>query len=157
MAEEFELSVDGTVHRISAEPDSPLLYVLIDQLGLTGPKFGCGLAQCGACSVLVGGREVRSCVHPVSAVGAAPVVTAEGLGGGGGALHPVQAALIEEQAPQCGYCYGGIAVKAAELLAANPSPSDAEIVAAMNGHICRCGTYPRIVAAIRRAAEAKRA
>ena len=156
MAEEFELEVNGAVHRVVAEPDSPLLYVLIDQLALTGPKFGCGLAQCGACSVLVGGAEVRSCVFPVSSVRGRKVVTAEGLGEDG-ALHPVQAALIEEQAPQCGYCYGGIAVKAAELLAANPAPSEAEIVAAMNGHICRCGTYPRIVAAIRRAAEAMRA
>jgi aerobic-type carbon monoxide dehydrogenase small subunit (CoxS/CutS family) len=157
MAEDFELSVNGAVHRVAAEPDSPLLYVLIDQLGLTGPKFGCGLAQCGACSVLVDGREVRSCVTPVSSLRGRKVVTAEGLGGEDGALHPVQQALIEEQAPQCGYCYGGMAVKAAELLAGNPSPSEAEIVAAMNGHICRCGTYPRIVAAIRRAAAAMRA
>lgn len=157
MDETIELDVNGTLHRVSAEPDSPLLYALIDQLGLTGPKFGCGLAQCGACSVLVDGKEVRSCVYPLASVGGAKVVTTEGLGGTDGALHPVQAALIEEQAPQCGYCYGGIAVKAAELLAANPAPSDAEIVAAMNGHLCRCGTYPRIVAAIRRAAAAMRA
>ena len=156
MAETFELSVNGAQHRVSAEPDSPLLYVLTDQLGLTGPKFGCGLAQCGACSVLVDGVEVRSCVRPVSSVRGRKVVTVEGLGKDG-ALHPVQAALIEAQAPQCGYCYGGMAIKAAELLAANPSPSDAEIVAAMNGHLCRCGTYPRIVAAIRSAAEAMRA
>ncbi len=156
MADDYELSVNGATHRVAADPDSPLLYVLIDQLGLTGPKFGCGLAQCGACSVLVDGREMRSCVLPVSAVRGRKVVTAEGLGGAGG-LHPVQTALIEEQAAQCGYCYGGMAVKAAELLADNPAPSDAEIVAAMNGHICRCGTYPRIVAAIRKAAEAMRA
>ena len=157
MAETFELSVNGAVHRVSAEPDSPLLYVLIDQLGLTGPKFGCGLAQCGACSVLVDGVEVRSCVYPVGSVRGRKVVTVEGLAGEDGALHPVQTALIEAQAPQCGYCYGGMAIKAAELLAANPSPSDDEIVAAMNGHLCRCGTYPRIVAAIRSAAEAMRA
>ena len=157
MAEDIELSVNAARHRVSAEPDSPLLYVLIDQLGLTGPRFGCGLAQCGACSVLVDGVEVRSCVYPVSSARGREVVTVEGLAGADGSLHPVQTALIEEQAPQCGYCYGGMAIKAAELLAANPSPSDQEIVAAMNGHICRCGTYPRIVAAIRRAAEAMRA
>ena len=156
MAETFELDVNGAVHRVSAEPDSPLLYVLIDQLGLTGPKFGCGLAQCGACSVLVDGVEARSCVRPLSSVRGRKVVIVEGLGVEGG-LHLIQAALIEAQAPQCGYCYGGMAIKAAELLAANASPSDAEIVAAMNGHICRCGTYPRIVAAIRSAAEAMRA
>jgi aerobic-type carbon monoxide dehydrogenase small subunit (CoxS/CutS family) len=157
MAEDIELSVNAARHRFSAEPDSPLLYVLIDQLGLTGPRFGCGLAQCGACSVLVDGVEVRSCVYPVSSARGREVVTAEGLARADGSLHPVQTALIEEQAPQCGYCYGGMAIKAAELLAANPSPSDEEIVAAMNGHICRCGTYPRIVAAIRGAAEAMRA
>ena len=157
MAEEFELSVNGAVHRVAAEPDSPLLYVLIDQLALTGPKFGCGLAQCGACSVLIDGAEVRSCVYPVSAVRGRAVVTVEGLAGADGKPHPVQAALLEAQAPQCGYCYGGMAIKAAELLEATPAPSEAEIVAAMNGHICRCGTYPRIVAAIRSAAEAMRA
>jgi len=157
MAEDIELSVNATAHRVIAEPESPLLYVLIDQLGLTGPKFGCGLAQCGACSVLVDGVEVRSCVYPVSSARGREVVTVEGLAGADGSLHPVQTALIEEQAPQCGYCYGGMAIKAAELLAANPSPSDEQIVAAMNGHICRCGTYPRIVVAIRRAAEAMRA
>ena len=156
MAEPFELSVNGTVHRLDAEPDSPLLYVLIDQLGLTGPKFGCGLAQCGACSVLLDGKEVRACVTPVSAVRGRKVVTVEGLAGADGTPHPVRTALIEAQAPQCGYCYGGMAIKAAELLAANRSPSEAEIVAAMNGHLCRCGTYPRIVAAIRKAAEAMR-
>ena len=131
MTETFELSVNGAVHPVTAEPDSPLLYVLIDQLGLTGPKFGCGLAQCGACSVLIDGVEVRSCVYPVSSVRGREVVTVEGLAGEDGALHPVQVALIEAQAPQCGYCYGGMAVKAAELLAANPAPSDDEIVAAI--------------------------
>ena len=166
MAESFALNVNGREHRVLAEADSPLLYVLIDQLGLTGPKFGCGLAQCGACSVLVDGAEVRSCVYPaVSAKGRA-IVTVEGLPAWHAersgnpaeesALHPVQSALLEAQAPQCGYCYGGMAIKAAELLAANRSPTEAEIVAAMDGHLCRCGTYPRIVAAIRRAAEAMR-
>jgi len=164
MAETFELEVNGEVHAISAEPDTPLLYLLMNELGLTGPKFGCGLAQCGVCSVLVDGRETRSCVYPVTAARGRRITTAEGLAGwhaaqGGNndeatGLHPVQAAMIGEQAPQCGYCYGGMAVRAAELLSANPAPSDAEIVAAMDGHLCRCGTYPRIVAAIRRAAQA---
>jgi aerobic-type carbon monoxide dehydrogenase small subunit (CoxS/CutS family) len=166
VADELELNVNGETRRVSAAPDTPLLYVLIDDLGLTGPKFGCGLAQCGACSVLVDGREVRACVYPAGSAQGREVTTLEGLPAwharrSGAAvadppLHPVQAAMIEEQAPQCGYCYGGMAIKAAELLADNPSPSDAEIVEAMNGHLCRCGTYPRIVAAIRRAAEAMR-
>lgn len=161
MAESFLLTVNGSEHRVSAERDCPLLYVLADQLGLTGPKFGCGLAQCGACSVLVDGVEVRSCVYPAASAVGREVITAEGLGrwagGAEGELHPVQSAMIETQAPQCGFCYGGMAVKAAELLAGNPSPTDAEVVAAMDGHICRCGTYPRIVEAIRRAAQAMRA
>ena len=167
MAEDLELTVNGESHRVSVERDTPLLYVLIDDLALTGPKFGCGLAQCGACSVLVDGREVRSCVYPVASAQGKAVVTLEGLPAwhakrSGGEveeppLHPVQVAMVEEQAPQCGYCYSGMVIKAAELLAGNPAPSEAEIVAAMNGHLCRCGTYPRIVAAIRRAAEAMRA
>ena len=165
MAEATELRVNGEAHRVEADPDTPLLYVLSDELALRGPRFGCGLAQCGACSVLVDGREVRSCVFPLAAVQGREVVTVEGLpawhaarsGGPAEALHPVQAALIEAQAPQCGYCYSGMAIKAAELLADNPMPNDAEIVAAMNGHLCRCGTYPRIVAAIRSAAEAMQA
>jgi aerobic-type carbon monoxide dehydrogenase small subunit (CoxS/CutS family) len=165
--EEFELTVNGETRRVSAERDTPLLYVLIDDLGLRGPKFGCGLAQCGACSVLVDGREVRACVYPAASAQGREVTTLEGLpawharhSGADVAdppLHPLQVALVEEQAPQCGYCYSGMIIKAAELLADNPAPSDAEIVAAMNGHLCRCGTYPRIVAAIRRAAEAMRA
>jgi aerobic-type carbon monoxide dehydrogenase small subunit (CoxS/CutS family) len=167
VAEDLDLIVNGEAHRVSAEPDTPLLYVLIDDLALRGPKFGCGLAQCGACSVLVDGREVRACVFPAASAQGREVTTIEGLpawharrSGGDPAdplLHPVQVALIDEQAPQCGYCYSGMVIKAAELLAGNVSPTDAEIVAAMNGHLCRCGTYPRIVAAIRLAAEAMRA
>ncbi|HSG33476.1 MAG TPA: (2Fe-2S)-binding protein [Sphingomonadaceae bacterium] len=163
MAETFTLKINGETHNVEADSDTPLLYVLMNDLDLKGPKFGCGLAQCGACSVLVDGRETRSCVYPVSAVRNAEVTTLEGLpqwqaSASGGdpsdpAPHPVQAALIELQAPQCGYCYGGIAVKAAELLAQNPTPSEAEIVAHMDGHLCRCGTYPRIVAAIQQAAK----
>ena len=167
ITETIELTVNGETHQVEAERDEPLLYVLADRLEMRGARFGCGLAQCGACSVLVDGVEVRSCVHPAIAARGRAIVTPEGLGDWylrrGGAvegdppLHPVQTALIELQAAQCGYCYGGIAVKAAELLAANPSPSEAEIVEAMDGHLCRCGTYPRIVAAIQRAAEAMRA
>lgn len=162
MAQQFELTVNGETHSVSAEPDTPLLYLLIDELELRGPKFGCGLAQCGACSVLVDGREVRACVYPVTAARGRAITTIEGLpawharrtgvDNSRPAPHPVQVALIDEQAPQCGYCYNGMAIKAAELLADNPDPTEAEIVAAMDGHLCRCGTYPRIVAAIRRAA-----
>jgi aerobic-type carbon monoxide dehydrogenase small subunit (CoxS/CutS family) len=164
MAQQFELTVNGETHSVTAEPDTPLLYLLINDLELKGPKFGCGLAQCGACSVLVDGREVRACVYPVTATRGRKIVTTEGLpawhaaqGGTNDAatgLHPVQAAMIAEQAPQCGYCYSGITIKAAELLAGTPKPSDTEIVGAMDGHLCRCGTYPRIMAAIRRASEA---
>lgn len=167
MAEDLELTVNGEIRRVRAHGDTPLLYVLIDDLGLKGPKFGCGLAQCGACSVLIDGREARSCVRSAASARGKDIVTLEGLPAwhaqrGGNdpddpPLHPVQIAMVEEQAPQCGYCYSGMVIKAAELLDGNPAPTDAEIVAAMNGHLCRCGTYPRIVAAIRRAAEAMRA
>jgi aerobic-type carbon monoxide dehydrogenase small subunit (CoxS/CutS family) len=167
VSEELELTVNGQARRVSADRDTPLLYLLIDDLGLKGPKFGCGLAQCGACSVLVDGREVRACVYPAGSALGREVTTIEGLpawharrSGGNAAdppLHPLQVAMIEEQAPQCGYCYSGMMIKAAELLAENAAPDDAEIVSAMNGHLCRCGTYPRIVAAIRRAALAMRA
>ena len=163
MAEDFDLNLNGETVRVSAEPDQPLLYALTDDLALKGPRFGCGLAQCGSCSVLVDGVETRSCVTPVSAVGAREVTTLEGLPAWyatrrglrrAPALHPVQQALIEEAAPQCGYCMNGMTVKAAELLEATPDPSEAEIVAHMNGHLCRCGTYPRIVRAIQSAARA---
>ena len=160
------LMVNGEMRSVQASPDTPLLYVLRNELQLTGPRFGCGLAQCGSCSVLIDGVEKRSCVTPVSAAAGKSITTLEGLPIWYAALrrlsvvpelHPVQQAMVEEQAPQCGYCYSGMVIKAAELLAANPDPSEAEIVEAMNGHLCRCGTYPRIVAAIRRAAEAMRA
>ena len=158
----FTLRVDGRPHKVEAAPDEPLLYVLAGQLGLKGPRFGCGLAQCGSCSVLVDGVEVRSCVTPAAALEGKEIVTLEGLpawhAGHGGRrateLHPVQTAMIAEQAAQCGYCYNGMVIKAAELLAKVPNPSEDQIKTAMNGHICRCGTYPRIVKAVRRAAEA---
>lgn len=163
-----KLRVNGRIHEVRASADEPLLYVLANELGLTGPRFGCGLAQCGSCSVLVDDVERRACVTPLGAVEGRSIVTLEGLprwhAERSGArsrrsqlpLHPVQQALIEEAAPQCGYCMNGMAIKAAELLANNPDPTDAEIRAAMNGHLCRCGTYPRILAAIRRAAETMR-
>lgn len=164
MSEKIELTVNGAVHEVSADPATPLLYLLMNELELKGPRFGCGLAQCGCCSVLVDGKEIRSCVTPVSAVKGREVTTLEGLPAwyknrtgqmeGDAEPHPIQVALIAEQAPQCGYCYNGIVIKAAELLAHNPSPSDAEIAEWMDGHLCRCGTYPRIVAAIHRAAKA---
>lgn len=165
MAIDIRLRVNGREHVVSAEPDTPLLYVLANDLELKGPRFGCGLAQCGACSVLVDGTERRACVTPVESVAGPEITTLEGLPAWYAAqrglenvpaLHPVQQAMLDEQAPQCGYCYNGMIVKAAELLEQNASPSDAEIRTAMNGHICRCGTYPRILSAIRRAAEAMR-
>jgi aerobic-type carbon monoxide dehydrogenase small subunit (CoxS/CutS family) len=161
MARNFRIRVNGRRHTISAEPDTPLLYLLTNELELKGPRFGCGLAQCGSCSVLVEGVERRSCVTPIEAVEEQEITTLEGLPAryaaqrglaNAPALHPVQQAMLDEQAPQCGYCYNGMIVKAAELLEQNASPSDAEIRSAMNGHLCRCGTYPRIVSAIRRAA-----
>jgi aerobic-type carbon monoxide dehydrogenase small subunit (CoxS/CutS family) len=142
------LHVNGKRHEVSAAPDEPLFYVLTDELGLKGPRFGCGLAQCGSCSVLVDGVETRSCVTPVGAVAGRHVTTLEGLQG-----HPVQEALVEVQAPQCGYCMNGMVVKSAELLAANAAPSEAEVREALNGHLCRCGTYPRIIEAVLKAAQ----
>jgi aerobic-type carbon monoxide dehydrogenase small subunit (CoxS/CutS family) len=155
------IKVNGNPFTVAAAPDTPLLYVLSDELRLQGPRFGCGLAQCGSCSVLVDGVEKRSCVTPVSAVEGKSVTTLEGLPAWyaltkrltrAPELHPVQQAMLDEQAAQCGYCYNGMIVKAAELLSKNPRPDDVQIRRAMNGHLCRCGTYPRIVSAIRRAA-----
>jgi aerobic-type carbon monoxide dehydrogenase small subunit (CoxS/CutS family) len=163
MAGRLQILVNGARRTVQADPDTPLLYVLQGELGLKGPRFGCGLAQCGSCSVLADGVEIRACVTPVSAVRGKAVTTLEGLpawyagqdrSGRPPDLHPVQQAMIDEQAVQCGYCYNGMIVKAAELLARNPDPTEAQIRTAMNGHICRCGTYPRIIAAIRRAAAA---
>jgi aerobic-type carbon monoxide dehydrogenase small subunit (CoxS/CutS family) len=155
------LKVDGRTRAVGAAPDTPLLYVLTDELGLKGPRFGCGLSQCGSCSVLIDGVETRSCVTPLSAVGGKAITTLEGLPAwhkahGGKltreGLHPVQQALVDEQAIQCGYCYNGMIIKAAELLSKTPRPTDDQIRQAMNGHLCRCGTYPRILKAIQRAA-----
>jgi aerobic-type carbon monoxide dehydrogenase small subunit (CoxS/CutS family) len=155
-----ELHVDGRRRTTEAAADTPLLYVLTGDLDLKGPRFGCGLAQCGSCSVLIDGVETRSCVTPLSAVGTKAITTLEGLPAwhkakGGKVtkegLHPVQQAMVDEQAMQCGYCFNGMIIKAAELLSKTPHPTEAEIRRAMNGHLCRCGTYPRIIKAIQRA------
>ena len=148
------LTVNGRQHRIDVPPDTPLLWAIREGVGLTGTKFGCGVAQCGACTVHLDGQPVRSCVTPVSAVGGRAVTTIEGVGGG--ALHPVQQAWIAEDVPQCGYCQAGQIMSAVALLARTASPTDADIDAAMAGNICRCGTYQRIRAAIHRAAAARK-
>lgn len=145
----IELTVNGKVERLDADPDMPLLWALRDILGLTGTKYGCGMAQCGACTVHLDGQAIRSCSTPLSAAVGAKVTTIEGLGGD----HPVQKAWIEAQVPQCGYCQSGQIMSAAALLAETPKPTDADIDAAMDGNLCRCGTYVRIRAAIKRAAE----
>jgi aerobic-type carbon monoxide dehydrogenase small subunit (CoxS/CutS family) len=163
MAGERKIRVNDKTWTVTAAPETPLLYVLLNDLGLQGPRFGCGLAQCGSCSVLVNGVEMRSCVTPLSAVEGKSVTTLEGIPAWYAAqkklaktpeLHPIQQALIEEQAVQCGYCINGMIVKASELLAKNPQPTEAQIRSAMNGHLCRCGTYPRIIKAIQRASQA---
>jgi isoquinoline 1-oxidoreductase alpha subunit len=146
----MNLTVNGKSHAIDVEPEMPLLWVLRDELRLHGTKFGCGIAQCGACTVHVDGNAVRSCVTPVGAVSGA-VTTVEGLGTPA-ALHTVQAAWVEHQVAQCGYCQSGQIMSAAALLQHNPAPTDADIDAAMSGNLCRCGAYPRIRAAIHDAA-----
>jgi aerobic-type carbon monoxide dehydrogenase small subunit (CoxS/CutS family) len=150
-----ELLVNGSVRRVDADPDRSLLSVLRDVLDLTGAKYGCGEGRCGACTVLVEGRPVRSCLARVGAVAGKPVTTIEGLERDG-RLHPVQQAFLDEGALQCGYCTPGMILAGVGLLAENESPSEAEIVKAMDGSVCRCGTYPRILAAVRRAAEASK-
>ena len=147
----MKLTVNGTAREVAAPPDMPLLWVLRDLLGPTGTKFGCGVAQCGACTVHLDGEPLRSCVTPVSAVGDRKITTIEGLSPEGN--HPVQRAWAELDVVQCGYCQSGQIMAAAALLAAKPDPSDADIDSALSGNICRCGTYQRIRAAVHRAAE----
>ena len=142
--------VNGTRHQIDVEPETPLLWVLREEIGLTGTKFGCGIAQCGACTVHVNGQAVRSCSVPVSTVEGKQITTIEGLSSD--SKHPVQQAWLTEQVPQCGYCQSGQLMSAAALLARNTKPTDADIDSAMSGNICRCGTYQRIRRAIHRAA-----
>jgi nicotinate dehydrogenase subunit A len=151
----LQLTVNGAVHTVRASPETPLLYVLRDELLLHGPRFGCGLGQCGACTVHLGGNAVRSCTIPVSAVADQPITTLEGLGSPD-RLHPVQQAFIEEQAMQCGYCINGWIMTAAAFLAKTPNPRDAEIRTALSGLICRCGAHMRILRAVKRAAAQRR-
>jgi isoquinoline 1-oxidoreductase alpha subunit len=148
-----KLNVNGKAVEVDVDPETPLLWVLRDTLGLTGTKFGCGMALCGACTVHLNGAAVRACQTPISAVGDQPVTTIEGLSKD--RSHPVQQAWIEHDVPQCGYCQSGQIMSASALLATKPRPTDADIDAAMSGNICRCGTYQRIRSAIRRAAEIK--
>ena len=161
----YSISVNNRSAEVDAAEDTPLLYVLANALGLKGPRLGCGLAQCGSCSVLINGVETRACVTPISELGGRSITTLEGLAAQYGRdkkltqapdVHPLQQALIDEQAPQCGYCYNGMIVKGAELLSRNSDPNEAEIRREMNGHLCRCGTYPRIIKAIQRAARVMR-
>jgi len=144
--------VNGTEHHITAPPDVPLLWVLRNTLELTGTKYGCGEGQCGACTVLLDRKAVRSCLTPLSEVAGKSVTTIEGLEQNG-TLHPVQQAFLREEAFQCGYCTSGMIVSAVALISSNRNPTDEDIVRMMNGNICRCGTYPRIVAAVRDAAQ----
>ena len=163
MATDLKIKVNEQMRAVSSAPDTPLLYVLSDELHLQGPRFGCGLGQCGSCSVLVNGIETRSCITKVSAVAGKSITTLEGLPAWYGAqkklrnapaLHPVQQAMIDEQAAQCGYCFNGMIIKASELLSKTSQPTESQIRTAMNGHLCRCGTYPRIMKAIQRASVA---
>ncbi|MCH8057548.1 MAG: (2Fe-2S)-binding protein [Proteobacteria bacterium] len=148
----IEFTLNGQPVSLDIEPETPLLEALRNDLELNGPKFGCGLAQCGACSVLVEGRSTRSCVTPVSAIAGRKVTTLEGLGSATNP-HPLQSAFIAEQAMQCGYCANGMIITAAALLATNGRPSKTEIRQALAGNLCRCGAHPRIVRAVQRAAD----
>jgi isoquinoline 1-oxidoreductase subunit alpha len=152
VAEVVQLKVNGASHEIDVEPDTPLLWVLRDELNLTGTKFGCGIAQCGACTVHVDGQAQRSCVLPIGAVGSSEITTIEGLSANG--LTPVQQAWIDHQVPQCGYCQSGMIMAVSALLAKNSAPTDDELNTAIT-NICRCGTYPRIRAAVHSLAPAK--
>ena len=149
----ISLKVNGATHNVPAEPDAPLLYVLRNDLALNGAKFGCGLAQCGACTVLVDGQPVRSCVTPAGLVGSSAIVTIEGLGTAE-KPHPLQQAFIDEQAAQCGYCINGMIMTAKALLDSNPHPSEAQVRGGLALNLCRCGTHSRIIRAVLRAADA---
>ena len=149
----INIKVNGAMHSVPAEPDTPLLYVLRNDLGLNAAKFGCGLAQCGACTVLVDGKPVRSCVTPIGTIGQSEVTTIEGLGTVENP-HPLQQAFIDEQAAQCGYCINGMIMTAKGLLDRNPHPSDADVRAGLALNLCRCGTHNRIVRAVLRASTA---
>jgi len=151
MSDPIRLYVNGTEHLLRLDPDAPLIYVLRNDLGLVGTRFGCGLGVCGACFVLVDGRAVPACDTPLWAAAGKRIVTVEGLARSG-EMHAVQKAFIEEQAVQCGYCTSGLVISAAALLAENPKPSESEIRAALDRNLCRCGTHNRVVRAVQRAA-----
>jgi aerobic-type carbon monoxide dehydrogenase small subunit (CoxS/CutS family) len=162
MAADLKIKVNELSWNVAAAADTPLLYVLTNEMNLQGPRFGCGLGQCGSCSVLVNGVETRSCMTAVSNVAGKSITTLEGLPAWYAAqkklpavpaLHPVQQAMIDEQAVQCGYCFNGMIIKASELLSKTPQPSETQIRSAMNGHLCRCGSYPRILKAVDRASQ----
>ena len=152
MAKPIELEINGNRYPVNYPADTPLLYVLRDELGLTGSKYGCGEGQCGACTVLIGGMPRRSCQIPVSAAAAKPITTIEGLEKDG-RLNPVQQAFLDAGAFQCAYCASGMIMSSVGLLQANPNPSQAEIVQFLQGNVCRCGTHPRVVEAVRQAAK----
>ena len=153
--QKFELTVNSQRHTVSVDPETPLLFVLNDELNLSGPRFGCGMAQCGSCSVIMRGQVVRSCVMPISAVGAAEVTTLEGLGTPEHP-HPIQQAFMDEGAAQCGYCLSGVIMTAKALLDVKPNASDAEIRGALGGVLCRCFAHVRMMRAIKKYAEANR-
>ena len=152
----ISLNVNGKGHQLDVDPETPLLYLLRNQLELNGPKFGCGMQQCGACMVLIDGKAEYSCLLPASAVVNKPIVTLEGLAKQDGSLHPVQQSFLEEQAAQCGYCLNGMVIAAVGLLNNTPKPDDATIRKGMQGVLCRCGTQARVMRAIKRAASVKK-
>jgi nicotinate dehydrogenase subunit A len=152
MAQDFRLNVNGAARQAHVEPDAPLLYILRNDFELSGPRFGCGLSQCGACTVLVDGKPMRSCVAPVVAVAGKEITTLEGLGSKD-KLHPLQKAFIEEQAAQCGFCTNGMIMTAKALLDKTPKPSEGQIRKALAANLCRCGTHNRVVRAIQRASK----
>ncbi len=149
----YTLNINGSQKEIETEADTPILYVLRDYLELNGPKFGCGLSQCGSCTVLIDGKTATSCTWPISSIGEAKITTLEGLASNKGKLHPVQQAFVDEQAAQCGYCLNGMVMTAVGLLNTNPNPSEREIKNALEGNLCRCGAHTRIIQAIKTAAK----
>lgn len=155
MADSIKLEINGKTHQLSVDPEVPLLYVLRENLDLTGTKYGCGEGQCGACTVMVDGLARRSCLTPVGSVAGKRITTIEGLAPNN-ELHPLQQAFWDADAFQCSYCTSGMIVAAAAFLKTNPNPSEAQIAHALNGNVCRCGTHPRIIAAVQKAAEAMR-
>jgi len=149
----YHLNVNSSRKMVETEADTPLLYVLRDYLELNGPKFGCGLAQCGSCKILVNGKSINSCMIPISSIGDAEIITLEGLTTNKGKLHAVQQAFVDEQAAQCGYCLNGMVMTAVGLLNSNSNPDEMEIKTALQGNLCRCGTHTRIIRAIKTAAK----